>query len=67
VRFAYDQADIKLEGATVKSATGDYASTPANVIDIETSNSLVVQTLLDKPGARFPGMCAHAFSLLWCR
>jgi hypothetical protein len=67
VRFACDQAAIKLKGVTVESATGDYASTPANVINIETSNSLVVQTLFDKSGARFPGMYAHAFLLLWCR
>jgi hypothetical protein len=51
---------------TVECATGDHASTPANAIDIETSNSLVVQTMLDKSGARFPGVYAHAFLLL-CR
>ena len=67
MRFACDQADVKLEGVTVESATGDYASIPANVFDIETSNSLVAQTLLDKSGARFPGMSAHAFLLLRCR
>jgi hypothetical protein len=52
MRFAGDQTDINLEGVTVKSATGDYGPIPANVINIETSNSLVVQTWLDKSGAR---------------
>ena len=52
MRFAGDQTNINLEGVTAKSATGDYDPIPANVIDIETSNSLVVQTWLDKFGVR---------------
>jgi hypothetical protein len=52
MRFACDRANINLEGVTVKSAAGDCDCIPANVINIETSNSLVVQTWLDKSGAR---------------
>jgi hypothetical protein len=53
VRFTCVQADINLKEVTINSATGDYNPTSlANIINIETLNSLVLQTWLDKSGAR---------------
>ena len=43
MRFACGRANINLEGVTVKSAAGDCDCILANVINIETSNPLVVQ------------------------
>ena len=51
MRFTCVRADINLKEVTINSATGDYNPTsPANVINTETLNLLVVQTWLDKSG-----------------
>jgi len=53
VRFTCVQADIDLKEVTINTSTGDYNPTSlASVINTETLNSLVVQTWLDKSGAR---------------
>ena len=51
VRFTSVRADLKLDGVTVNSRTGDFNATSlAQVVNTDTINELVVRTWFDRAG-----------------